>query len=133
MVGNGWEGPMIRKPAHARHSLLWAGAVFVALGLGAAKVDAQYCSSYIGLYQQGATDAQVARLTGLSVSEAAFCRRVLSEPIYIGPAGPPPVNAAGRPPGPNAAGPPPGPNAVGPPPGGAAGPPPVGRDVRRIP
>ncbi|MCK6555350.1 hypothetical protein L6Q96_12350 [Candidatus Binatia bacterium] len=113
--------------------LLSVGALAGAVVLGVEGAEAQYCSSYLGLYQQGATDAQVARLTGLSVYEARFCRRVLSEPIYIGPAGAPPVNAAGRPPGPNAAGPPPGPGMLGPPPGGAAGPPPVGRDVRRIP
>jgi len=124
---------MTQKGMRATRHLLLVGTVSGALCFATETANAQYCSSYIGLYQQGATDAQVARLTGLSVSDAAFCRRVLSEPIYIGPAGAPPVNAPGRPPGPNAAGPPPGPNTVGPPPGGAAGPPPVGRDVRRIP
>jgi len=124
---------MAKRWTWTARGLVGTVAVVAALLVCSAAADAQYCSSYLGLYQQGASDAQVARLTGLSVSEASFCRRVLSEPVYIGPAGAPPVNAAGRPPGPNAAGPPPGPNTVGPPPSGAAGPPPVGRSVQRLP
>lgn len=118
---------------HARRHGLWCLVVLGTLGAGAGGAAGQDCAAYLSLYQQGASDLAVARLTGMSVTEAAFCRRVLSEPVYVGPAGAPPVNAPGRPPGPGAAGAPPGPNAAGVPPGGAAGPPPVGREMRRLP
>jgi hypothetical protein len=132
----------------------WVGTLFVAVAW-TSPAHAQGCSSLLGLFQQGGKDADIARATGLRVSDVAACRRQLSRPIIVGPEGPPPVDAAGPPPrraagpppvgaagppprgaaGPppfGAAGPPPG-GAAGPPPGGAAGPPPVGREVKRIP
>lgn len=108
----------------------------VALGSPA---RAQDCTALLDMLQQGLGSAEIARITGLPVNSVEECRRELSRPIRVGPAGPPPLGAAGPPPlgaaGPpprGAAGPPPF-GAAGPPPFGAAGPPPVGRDVKRLP
>jgi len=103
-----------------------AAAVIVPLAL-AAPVSAQDCTSILSLLQQGRSTADISRRSGLSPAEVLQCRRELSQPIFVGPEGPPPVHAAGPPPR-NAAGPPPI-GAAGPPPIGAAGPPPVGRQV----
>lgn len=127
--------------------LLVAGAVLSASVVSAGAVHAQSCTALLGLFQQGRSNVQIARATGLTTTDVAGCRRELQRPIFFGPAGPPPLNAAGpsprNPAGPpplHAAGPPPlgaaGPpplGAAGPPPLGAAGPPPVGREVRRLP
>ena len=92
-------------------------------------------------------DAEIAAITGLSTNSVGACRRELSRPLGVGPAGappaaavgPPPVNAPGRPPigaagvpPAGAAGAPPV-GAAGAPPAGAAGAPPVGRDIKRLP
>ena len=92
---------------------------------------AQDCALLLDLFQQGFSTTEIARNTGLTVNQAEACRRELSRPIFIGPPGPPPLNAPGPPPR-NAPGPPPL-GAAGPPPLGAAGPPPVGWDVKRLP
>lgn len=91
----------------------------------------QDCGFLLGLFQQGLSTTEIARGTGLGTNEVEACRRELRRPIFVGPQGPPPLNAAGPPPK-NAPGPPPL-GAAGRPPLGAAGPPPVGHDVRRLP
>jgi hypothetical protein len=108
---------------------LLGGALLVLLAVGIAV--AQDCTALLGLFQQGMNSADIARMTGLTVSQVELCRGNLSQPAVVGPQGPLPLGAAGPPPL-GAAGPPPvgaaGPSvgAVGPMPGGAAGPPPVG-------
>jgi len=97
----------------------------------AATARAQDCTSLLSLFQQGLSDADIARATGLPTNSVASCRRDLQRPIVVGPAGPPPLGAAGPPPV-GAAGPPPV-GAAGRPPLGAAGPPPVSREVKRLP
>lgn len=89
------------------------------------------CTLLLGLFQQGASDAEIASVTGASLSVVNECRRELRRPVFVGPTGLPPVGAAGAPPA-GAAGPPPV-GAAGRPPAGAAGPPPVGRELRRLP
>ncbi len=106
-----------------------AAAALLFVGLAApASAD---CNALLPLFQQGGSVAQVAQATGLSFAEVDLCRRELSRPVYVGPAGAPPLNAAGAPPLGAAGRPPMG--AAGAPPIGAAGPPPLGRDVRRRP
>ena len=124
-----------RYPRHSRHrgiAAVWVAAV-VSVLLIASVARAQDCTPLISLFKQGLNTAQIAQLSGLSPNEVEGCRRILSQPIIVGPEGAPPQNAVGPPPR-RAAGPPPSGNAVGPPPSGnAAGPPPVGHEVRRLP
>jgi hypothetical protein len=114
----------------------WGPIVIVAsvLSLAATWVSvarAQDCNALLGLLQQGRSNVEIARQTGLTSNDVAFCRTQLQRPIVVGPDGAPPVGAAGSAPI-NAAGPPPV-GAAGPPPVGAAGPPPVGRAIKRLP
>ncbi|HVO26182.1 MAG TPA: hypothetical protein VMW56_21410 [Candidatus Margulisiibacteriota bacterium] len=102
--------------------------VSVAVGGRASGLD---CTAFLSLFQQGLSDKQIARQTGLTTNDVAACRRQLQQPIVVGPQGPPPVGAAGPAPR-GAAGPPPV-GAAGPPPVGAAGAPPVGREIKRLP
>jgi hypothetical protein len=109
---------------------LVGGAFWVLLAAGTAV--GQDCTALLGAFQQGMSSADIARMTGLTVSQVELCRGNLSQPSVVGPQGPLPLRAAGPPPL-GAAGPPPvgaaGPpsaGAAGPPPRGAAGPPPVG-------
>ncbi len=97
----------------------------------AARARAQDCTTLLSLFQRGLSTAQISQMSGLSDNDVESCRKQLSQPIFVGPAGPPPVGAAGPPPR-GAAGPPPL-GAAGPPPFGAAGPPPVGHEVKRLP
>ncbi len=97
----------------------------------AAPVWAQDCSALLGLFQQGRSTIEIARVTGLTGNEVEACRRQLSRSSFVGPAGRAPQGAAGPAPV-GAAGPPPV-GAAGPPPLGAAGRPPVGGAVRRVP
>jgi len=121
--------------------------VSLAGAVTAAPVAAQECVALLPLFQQGRGDAEIAAITGLSTNSVGACRRELSRPLGVGPAGappaaavgPPPVNAPGRPPigaagvpPARAAGAPPV-GAAGAPPAGAAGAPPVGRDIKRLP
>jgi hypothetical protein len=89
------------------------------------------CGSLLGLFQAGRSTVEIARMTGLSSTQVQDCRRELSQPVFVGPEGAPPLGAAGPPPR-NAVGPPPL-GAAGPPPLGAAGPAPRGREVKRLP
>ena len=107
-----------------------AGALAVSL-LVVSTAGAQDCTTLLSVFQQGLSTAEIAEMTGLTSNQVEACGQQLRQPIYVGPAGAPPVNAAGPPPR-NPAGPPPL-GAAGPPPVGAAGPPPVGRDVKRLP
>jgi hypothetical protein len=107
-----------------------AGAIAVPL-LVVSTAGAQDCTALLSLFQQGLSTAEIAEMTGLTSNQVEACGQQLRQPIYVGPAGAPPVNAAGPPPR-DPAGPPPF-GAAGPPPVGAAGPPPVGRDVKRLP
>jgi len=106
-------------------------SVFGIVSISGTDAWAQGCSSLLSLFQQGRSNVEIARMTGLPSDGIAACRRELSQPIVVGPEGPPPRDAAGPAPR-RAAGPPPV-GAVGPPPVGAAGPAPVGREVKRIP
>jgi hypothetical protein len=106
------------------------GAIAVSL-LFAGIAWAQDCTALLSLFQQGFNAAQIAEMTGLTGNQVEACRQQLSRPIFVGPAGAPPVNAAGPPPL-NPVGPPPL-GAAGPPPVGAAGPPPVGQEIKRLP
>jgi len=115
-----------------RYFKLMAGAFVVAsLTLTVTAARAQDCVSLLDLFQQGRSVVEISRLTGLTTTDVADCRRELSRPIHVGPAGPPPLGAAGPAPRGAAGRPPIG--AAGAPPIGAAGPPPIGRDVRRLP
>lgn len=105
-------------------------AVLATLSLARAATAAD-CMSLLPLFQQGGSDAEVAQYTGLPFAVVQSCHAELSRPIYVGPAGAPPANAAGPPPV-RAVGPPPM-GAAGPPPMGAAGPPPMGRTIKRLP
>jgi hypothetical protein len=105
--------------------------IVVAWLLFAQRAPAQDCTSLLGLFQGGSSTLEIAQATGLTTNEVEACRRELSQPIFIGPAGAPPRGAAGPAPV-HAAGPPPR-GAAGPPPVGAAGAPPVGREVKRLP
>lgn len=109
---------------------LVAAALALSFGV-AATARAQDCTTLLSMFQRGLSDAEIGQMTGLSGNDVAGCRRQLSQPIFVGPAGPPPMGAAGPPPH-GAAGPPPL-GAAGPPPLGAAGRPPVGREVKRLP
>jgi len=111
--------------------LLLAGAALAASVSFVGVARAQECTTLLSLFQQGLSNAEIARSTGWTTNNVAACRRQLQRPIIVGPQGPPPVGAAGPAPQ-NAAGPPPR-GAAGPPPIGAAGPPPVGREVKRLP
>ena len=137
----GWDrSPVAPRGAHelsgARLVAAWwrglvaAGALAAMFGF-AATAEAQDCTTLLSAFQQGLSAAQIARMTGLTTNDVERCRRQLSRPIFVGPAGAPPVNAAGPPPR-NPAGPPPL-GAAGPPPVNAAGPPPVGHEVKRLP
>lgn len=106
-------------------------AVFGTLTLALSPAQANDCMTLLPLFQQGGSDAQIAQYTGLPLAAVNSCRGQLSRPIYVGPAGAPPMGAVGPPPGGAAGRPPLG--AAGPPPMGAAGAPPVGRDVKRLP
>ena len=106
--------------------------IVLATHLCASEVAAQDCTPLLSMFQAGRSTAEIAQITGLTTNEVDFCHQQLRRPVFIGPAGAPPVGAPGPAPR-NAAGPPPSGNAVGPPPVGAAGPPPVGRDIRRLP
>ena len=106
-------------------------AIIAAAGGAISEVQATDCESLLSLFQQGRSTVEIARLSGLTSNEVRACHRELSQPVFIGPEGAPPVRAAGPPPR-KAAGPPPV-GAAGPPPVGAAGPPPVGREVKRLP
>ena len=109
---------------------LVGGAFWVVLAAGTAV--GQDCTALLGLFQQGVSSADIARMAGLTVNQVELCRGDLSQPSVVGPQGPLPLGAAGPAPF-GAAGPPPvgaaGPparGAAGPAPVGAAGPPPVG-------
>jgi hypothetical protein len=106
-------------------------AAVAALSMLAGVASAQDCTTLLSLFQQGRRSTEIARMTGLTTTEVESCRRQLRRPIFVGPAGVPPVNAAGPPPR-NPAGPPPR-NPAGPPPRNPAGPPPVGHEVQRLP
>jgi len=109
-------------------------ACAIALATAAATPDgarATDCSSLLGLFQAGRSNVEIARMTGLPSTQVQDCRRELSQPVFVGPEGAPPVGAVGPAPR-KAAGPPPL-GAAGPPPVGAAGPAPRGRDVKRLP
>jgi hypothetical protein len=111
-------------------ALVW-GVITAAVLSCAAPAPAQDCTPLLGLFQQGRNTTEISRMTGLNRNQVESCRKELSKPIYVGPAGAVPLGAVG--PGPrNAAGPPPV-GAAGPPPVGAAGAPPVGREVKRLP
>lgn len=111
--------------------LIVASAVGAMSVTWTAAARAQDCTSLLSLFQQGLSDGDIAQATGLRTNNVAACRRELQRPIFVGPAGAPPVGAAGPAPG-KAAGPAPR-GAAGPPPVGAAGPPPAGREVKRLP
>jgi hypothetical protein len=83
------------------------------------------------LLREGRSTVEIARMSGMTSADVGRCRRELSQPVFVGPEGAPPVGAAGPAPR-GAAGPPPG-GAAGRPPAGAAGPPPVGHEVQRLP
>jgi len=123
-----------------------ACALATVILVAAPAARAQDCMSILSLLQQGRSPGEISRLSGMSPAQVIQCRRQLSQPTFVGPAGAPPVNAAGSPPV-NAAGGPPigaagrppigaagGPpvGAAGAPPVGAAGPPPVGRQVQPL-
>ena len=114
---------------HSRAALL--AIVLAGFVLFPARARAQDCTTLLSLFQRGLSTAQISEMTGLSGNDVESCRKQLSQPIFVGPAGPPPLGAAGPPPR-GAAGPPPL-GAAGPPPFGAAGPPPVGHEVKRLP
>lgn len=120
-----------------RHRLrlgMWPLVAATALALEVAappRGAAQDCNALLGPLQQGLSSAEIAQMTGLSTFDVELCRRALSQPIMVGPAGAPPSGAVGSPPR-GAAGPPPR-NAPGPPPFGAPGPPPVAHDLKRLP
>ncbi len=85
-------------------------------------VSAADCGVVDSLLAQGFSVVEVARQTGIPSSTVAACQRAQRNSIRIpsgnrrfGPAGPPPVGAAGPAPL----------NPAGPPPVGAAGPPPL--------
>jgi hypothetical protein len=117
----------------ARSRMVRRAAVAVVGGVlaAAAAASAQECTSLLPLFQAGRSDEEIAHGTGWNINDVHWCRRDLSRPIEVGPAGVPPARAAGPPPV-KAAGPPPV-GAAGPPPVGAAGPPPVGRTIKRLP
>lgn len=95
------------------------------------RVNANDCMALLPLFQRGLSDPEIAAETQLPFAVVESCRRELSRPLPVGPAGAPPMGAVGAPPAGAAGRPPLG--AAGPPPMGAAGPPPVGRDVQRLP
>jgi hypothetical protein len=103
---------------------LVAAVLLAAVLVSMRTARAQECTALLDMLQQGMSSARIAGITGLSVDEVEGCRRQVSQPIFVGPAGSPPLGAAGPVPR-GAAGPPPM-GAPGPPPIGAAGPPPVG-------
>lgn len=111
--------------------LLLAGVAAAASVTFVGVARAQECTALLSLFQQGLSNVQIARNTGLTTNNVAACRQTLQRPIIVGPEGPPPIGAVGPAPR-NAAGPPPV-HAAGPPPVGAAGPPPVGREIKRLP
>ncbi len=119
------------KAHHAKFGLVGLIASAAVSAALASPSAAQDCTDLLGAFQQGMSSGQIASMTGLNANQVEFCRRELSHPIFVGPAGTAPMNAAGPPPR-NAAGPPPF-GAAGPPPIGAAGPPPVGHEVKRLP
>jgi hypothetical protein len=92
---------------------------------------AQDCNAIGSLLVQGRSTVETARMLDVTANDVETCRRILSQPIIVGPEGLPPVGAVGRPPI-GAPGPPPI-GAPGPPPIGAAGPPPSGHEVKRLP
>ena len=102
---------------------LVSDAFWVVLAAGTAV--GQDCTALLGLFQQGVSSADIARISGLTVNQVELCRGDLSQPSMVGPQGPLPLGAAG-PPSAGAAGPAPR-GAAGPPPVGAAGKPPVTR------
>ncbi len=111
---------------------LGAGLAMVLITvIAASEAYATDCMVLLGAFQQGRSNVEIGRMSGLTATEVQDCRRELSRPIFVGPDGAPPVGAAGPAPR-NAAGPPPI-GAAGAPPSGAAGPPPVGREVKRLP
>ena len=89
---------------------LVGGAFWVMLAAGTAV--GQDCTALLGAFQQGMSSADIARMTGLTVSQVELCRGDLSQPAEVGPQGPLPLGAAGPAPL----------GAAGPPPVGAAGP-----------
>ncbi|GIW45991.1 MAG: hypothetical protein KatS3mg077_3273 [Candidatus Binatia bacterium] len=102
-----------------------------ALAFRALPAHANDCMVLLPLFQRGLSDADIAAETQLPFAVVESCRRELSRPLPVGPAGAPPMGAPGAPPAGAAGRPPMG--AAGQPPMGAAGPPPVGRDVQRLP
>lgn len=102
---------------------LVGGAFWVLMAAGTAV--GQDCTTLLGLFQQGMSSADIARMTGLTINQVELCHGDLSQPSVVGPQGPLPLGAAG-PPSAGAAGPAPR-GAAGPPPVGAAGKPPVTR------
>ena len=110
---------------------LVALAVSLAGTVTAAPLAAQECVVLLPLFQQGKGDAEIAAISGVPTNAVTACRRELSRPLGVSPAGVPPAGAAGAPPV-NAPGRPPI-GAAGAPPAGAAGAPPVGRDIKRLP
>jgi hypothetical protein len=110
---------------------LVALAISLAGTVIAAPVVAQECVVLLPLFQQGKGDEEIAAISGLPTNTVGACRRELSRPLGVSPAGAPPVGAAGAPPARAAGAPPLG--AAGAPPAGAAGAPPVGRDIKRLP
>ncbi len=124
----------MRHLERSRPSRMTRGAAVVAVAgmLSAAAVaSAQDCTSLLPLFQRGGSDEEIAHGTGLNINDVRWCRRELSRPIEVGPAGVPPAGAAGPPPAKAAGQPPMG--AAGPPPMGAAGAPPGGRTIKRLP
>jgi hypothetical protein len=119
------------RAARAVHGAAVIVVALAALLWAESAARAADCVALLPLFQRGGSDAQVAEATGLPFAAVSSCRRELSRPVYVGPAGAPPMGAAGPPPMGAAGRPPMG--AAGAPPMGAAGPPPVGRDVKRLP